>query len=110
LVDPINTHVVRFFDSSDSSVTTHDLWTTIDTELSKSQLYQSVITHQINCNATENWAYCDQMQIDRKPEILVLRENNVVGYFSQKRQIEDFDKGSFKDVKCCVGDSHNFLI
>ena len=90
LNDPIKIFAIRFFDDKSPSVSTHELWTSIDGQLGRDQKYANIIPYQIDCNSTvEAGKYCQKMKIDTTPEILAIRENSIFAYFTQKRVPKD---------------------
>jgi len=54
-----------------------------------------VLKNGVDCNDEnfpENFQFCEEHLITETPEVLILRENKVFSYFTQKRDISDFDE------------------
>jgi len=83
--------VVRFFDAQQFSQQTHDIWAEVHDTISTSQIYRSVISHQIQCDADPLFCQIFQISDDLTPEILIFKENKVAAYFSQKHDFDEFN-------------------
>ena len=83
--------MVRFFDSTHHSERTHKYFENVFQEVEKKQIYRGIIMHQIDCDDSKNLEFCQEMRILEKPEILIIRENKVNGYFTMKRDPSDMD-------------------
>ena len=58
-------------------------------ELNADHEYDSLVLHQIDCAAEGR--FCNQSKVYEKPDILAYRGGKVVGYFTQRNTIYDYN-------------------